>query len=626
MPNPGLKTGRYVMGALCWFVAAAGSSGQTTPSPPGGDAGQSGVSSPFTLKVQSRQTLVDVIVTDKKGAPVKGLKAAEFRLTEGGQPETINYFKEHTTEILPAKPPAALPPGVYTNIPLVPPMDTLNVLLIDGLNTPFNDQAYVRSQTLKYLKEIPSGTRVAVFALGTQLHYIQGFTTDPKLLMEALKNKTHTYLGANNADSEASLEASLDPADASSATDVQNELTVDDALGGIMSFDQELENARTVARTEITVEAFEELAAYLSNFTGRKNLMWFSGNFPQIMGNEYTPDMDPQLLAAGGAGHLREMTNMFKQANIAIYPIDASGLKPPTAFGTGKNAGMNIGASIASDFQADATRHDTMNQVALDTGGRAIYNTNDLAGAVKKVINENAFYYTLGYVPPKGQEDGKFRRIKVSVLERKGLTLSYRTGYFSRTPDAPKNVTAQVVDANAAQTNPFFRTMRRGAPDATGILFKLKVEPVAAVDQSSKSPLAGDDTARLKGPLVRYRLDWAVDLHSIATTVGDDGNRTATLKIATAAFDADGKPINSVTRQLDLTFTPAQFAEERIHGLQLSQMLDLPKGEAFLRAGVYDPNGNKVGATEVPLLVKAPLPATPTVPAAGASPAPAAHP
>jgi VWFA-related protein len=620
MSNPGSTLGRCTLGVLFCLGAVLSASAQTalSPSPAGTDPRGA---NPYTITVQSRQTLVDVIVTDKKGNPVKGLKESDFHVTESGQAERINYFKEHTAEAVPARPPAPLPAGVYTNIPLAPPTDTLNVLLIDGLNTSFNDQPYVKSQMLKYLKEMPASARVAVFALGTQLHYIQGFTSDPKLLIDALKNKSHTYLGASNANAESDIQGATEADDPARAAEEGEELTADDALGGLADFDQELTTARAVARNEITVEAFEEIAAYLSNFPGRKNLMWFAGGFPQIMGNEYTPDMGPDLLAAGGAGHLREMTNMFKQANIAIYPIDAGGLAPPSAFSVSKDSKLSIGASNASDFRADATRHDTMNQIALDTGGRAIYNTNDLSDAVKKVINENAFYYTVGYVPPRGAADGKFRRIKVSLpTAQKGMTLYYRTGYFSSTPDAPKVDAATVVSANVAQRNPFFQTMRRGAPDATGILFKLKVEAVGTVDQTGKEPLAGDDTGRLKGPLVRYRLDWALDLHSILTTVGDDGDRSATLRVAAAAFDADGNPINSQTRQLDLNFTPAQFAEERSHGLQFSQMIDLPKGEAFLRAGVYDPNGNKVGATEVPLLVRVPVPSAPT-PAAKAAPA-----
>ena len=41
---------------------------------------------------------------------------------------------------------------------------------------------------LKYLKSVPPGTRMAIFALGNSLQFIQGFTDDASLLSAALSN------------------------------------------------------------------------------------------------------------------------------------------------------------------------------------------------------------------------------------------------------------------------------------------------------------------------------------------------------------------------------------------------------------------------------------------------------
>jgi hypothetical protein len=97
MSNPGSNLGRCILGVMFCLGASTSASAQTDLSPTSAGTDPRGAN-PYTITVQSRQTLVDVIVTDKKGNPVKGLKESDFHVTESGQEERINYFKEHTAE------------------------------------------------------------------------------------------------------------------------------------------------------------------------------------------------------------------------------------------------------------------------------------------------------------------------------------------------------------------------------------------------------------------------------------------------------------------------------------------------------------------------------------------------
>jgi hypothetical protein len=86
-------------------------------------------------------------------------------------PQTISVFEEHTggTVSAVALPPA--PPGVYTNYPTIKTTDSINVLLLDSLNTQASDQTYVRPQMVKYLQAAlaaPTGARLAIFTLGCE--------------------------------------------------------------------------------------------------------------------------------------------------------------------------------------------------------------------------------------------------------------------------------------------------------------------------------------------------------------------------------------------------------------------------------------------------------------------------
>src|SRR5260370_779704 len=102
-----------------------------------------------TLKATARLVVVDVVVTDKNQNPVHQLKQSDFTLLEANAPQTIRHFEEHIDPELnaaPAEPMPAMAPGVFTNFSPAPPASSLNVLLLDTLNTPLKDQAFVRDQ------------------------------------------------------------------------------------------------------------------------------------------------------------------------------------------------------------------------------------------------------------------------------------------------------------------------------------------------------------------------------------------------------------------------------------------------------------------------------------------------
>jgi len=69
---------------------------------------------------------------------------------------------------------------------------------MDVLNTQVQDQAYTRKQMIGFLKELPPGQRVALFALGTRLRTIQGFTGDSDTLVAAARMLFAGYLAADD--------------------------------------------------------------------------------------------------------------------------------------------------------------------------------------------------------------------------------------------------------------------------------------------------------------------------------------------------------------------------------------------------------------------------------------------
>ena len=139
------------------------------------------------IHTTSNLVVVDVVVTDK-GEAIHGLDQARFHILEDGKEQPLASFDEHRPMAAPADqaPPPPLPPNVFSNIPLHAAGSAVNVLLLDALNTPKADQVYVHRQVAEYIASLPPGTTLAIFALGSRLELVQGFTSDAALLAKAL--------------------------------------------------------------------------------------------------------------------------------------------------------------------------------------------------------------------------------------------------------------------------------------------------------------------------------------------------------------------------------------------------------------------------------------------------------
>ena len=121
-----------------------------TPPPSSPAPAQSSTTPVQTIKATAQLVVVDVVVTGSSHKPVHGLKATDFTLTENNIPQVVRNFEEHTA-LTPADatkfaPMPKLPLGVFTNYTPAPANGAVNILLLDALNTPMRDQAYVRHQ------------------------------------------------------------------------------------------------------------------------------------------------------------------------------------------------------------------------------------------------------------------------------------------------------------------------------------------------------------------------------------------------------------------------------------------------------------------------------------------------
>jgi VWFA-related protein len=581
-----------------------------------------------TLTTGTQLVVVDVTVQDKEGNPIHGLKLSDFQVLENKKPQTIKTFDEHTAadltrikaQVLPP-----MPPGNFTDYTAVPADSTLNILLLDTLNTPMKDQSYVRYQLQQYVKHANPGTRIAIFGLTQHLILLQGFTTDPEVLKAAVE---HRLIPRASVLLDDAVGSNTDPNLLSDAMTAAGAAA--SAVAATQQFEAETASFQTQLRTQYTLDAFNQIARYLGTFSGRKNLIWFSASFPLSIFPDLTLD-DPFAVMADVSDELRQTTNLLNRARVAVYPIDARGLQTLPTFDASRSGRGYAGnpGKMASDIskfnETNAQEHMTMSQIAEDTGGRAFYNTNGLADAVAKSIDSGANYYTLTYSPANRNWKGEYRSIRVQLeaaMATRDLKLTYRHGFYADDPNT--HATSSSVLTSAPTGPPATGSkaygqaaMERGSPTPSEILFKVRVLPDStATEDTVAEHNVVNPAAPMKGPFRRYDIDFATLASDLKLPLQPDGHHRGGVEFLAFVYDADGKLLNTEDRSFSMNLTPETYALMLKTGLASRLQVSAPaKGESFLRIGVHDLSSGRFGVVEIPTTIVDRLPPLPPAPA-----------
>jgi hypothetical protein len=247
-----------------------------------------------------------------------------------------------------------------------------------------------------------------------------------------------------------------------------------------------------------------------------------------------------------------------------------------------------------------------MEAVAEATGGAAFYNTNDLKTAVAKPIEDGASYYSVSYVPPDLRFDGRYHAIDVEV-HRPDVYLAYRRGYNA--DDILHNAVNPELSLAASSPEPYgdnmTASMARGVPTATQVLFDVRVAPTTEAPSATDPQVIGSLDPKLVGkPLVRYDVLFLLPTRQLSFSESADGTHKYSLVFDLAAYDVFGKRISSAGKAFSPPpLTADQYQRFMQKPFQISEQIDLPPGETFLRVGVLDGVSDKVGTLEIPLVV-----------------------
>jgi VWFA-related protein len=365
----------------------------------------------------SSQLIVETVtVKDKSGNVIEGLTVEDFAITEDGEPQDIAFVEFQRLPGPGATPPASSAPASPSSVSPPPPVaptteaqilvpspgDTryrdrrLIVLYFDPSAMPPVDQMRAYTNALKFVDtQMGPADLVAVvtFQRGA-VRVRQDFTGNRALLREVLQ----LLIFNDDRDGDG----------------------VPDPLPGT-AFGQD-EGEFNIFNTDRQLSALQTAVTMLGPVPGQKSLIFFASGL--------------RLNGTDNQAQLRATVNAAIRANVAIHTIDARGLvatpplgdaSRPSPGGIGMFSGR-FADTIAGNLQRS---QDSLYALAKDTGGRAMFDYNDLALGIVQAAESMTSYYMVGYYSTHTAADGRFRRVRVALTGGREADLSYRQGYYA---------------------------------------------------------------------------------------------------------------------------------------------------------------------------------------------------
>jgi VWFA-related protein len=541
----------------------------------------------FTVRAQRNEVQVRLVVRDANGNAVGGLTKDDFRVSDNGKPQTVTLFTVENNKATPPGKPAALATATANSAapsegePVLELPQRYVAFFFDDLVVLFEDMVRVRAATERYLDSSMQPTDRAGIFTSSGLGALD-FTDDRARLRQALANlqpHPRTIPAENDCPPLTPYEAYLiDEQHDSILLNIVRWEVVSCACGGDAAHcpdpTSQAQQAARIAwqadqdQSRQSLHVLQNLVRRLGALPGQRSILWLSQGF---LAYDLRTDLD-QLVDRALREHVvisaldarglwvDIMGGDASQSN--VLPFHASG---GTLGGTGPSMLAQLAAYRRTGKEIN---DDVMVQVAHDTGGVFVHNTNDYDGGFRKAGALPEFSYLLAFSPQDLKYDGKFHKLKVELANARGLSVQARNGYFAPNEalHPEERVRQEIEDAV------FSRAEHREFP----------------VDLGTEFFKQSDTEARLS---VMTRVD------ARAVHFRKEGDRNqASLKVVCAAFDRDGNLVDGTQRNVDLLLRDSTLAHVLGTGLNIRGQLKVGVGTYALRVVVYEIDSGRLTA------------------------------
>jgi VWFA-related protein len=596
MPSKTILTLRALVAVLlCLGVFASPIHGQEKRS--------SGEEPDEVLKVNTELVQTSVMVFDKQGRFVDGLRPEQFELRVDGKPQAISFFDRVTagsaTEAAQISSVGRSDAGAQGKKESATGRTTgrrVIIFFIDDLHLSLSSVGRTRQTLLHFVNNIMGPDDLAAIASASgQIGFLQQFTDHKGVLRLAVSKLNHRPYSV--------LDSSREVVPMSEYMALTIERKDDPKVFGFFvgeclknapgvkssgAYPRQSCEAEVKSRARLillqaasvtanTYYALESLIKSSTSLPGRKLVFFISDGF--------LLDTGPR---ANTRDKLGQITDSARQAGAVIYSIDARGLVSGMPDATTSGAVDPNGSLDSALLRELPATQDALNALAADTGGRALFNVNYFENWISRVIQETSNYYLLAWQPTtEEQRGGRFKRIEVGIIGRPELTVRLPRGFLAGRNDR----VASNIKTSSATTTQGSMTASSGAKNekATGIS---STTSAAASGNNLPTRLS---VSFVDAPNVGALLMTSVQVTTDAVGYGNDGKQSAAIDVAGVVMDDHGKQAGSFKTRLNVS--PLSVGNQGENsGVVYNHKLPLKPGIYQVRVAARDDHSGRVGS------------------------------
>ncbi|HVN82096.1 MAG TPA: VWA domain-containing protein [Terriglobia bacterium] len=580
--------------------------------------------SAFSLKIPVNVVVVNASVTDKQGNAVKDLVIGDFKVYEDGKPQPIHTFARESYKAVQGT------DGENNAQAVTPEPETVGdrphfiALMIDDLNAPAFDTLYRTVEAVKkYLADgTQTGDQIGITSASGRIQV--PFTNDVEVLRDQLVTllskldrrrpmqagcaeltetqalAIETYLSPGSiprprSDSLEDVNAYLSSGGCrlnSLLPEIQVAIVetvvcerLETGLLAVQAAAERLYPIATMVLSESTyrrrmmLNAVRQYVRSMRHFEGKKSLILFSEGFLSEPVRYELQDVVDMALRSGVNVNAIDIRGLYTtgpdaSSNVSIPGSGVIENRIPVA---GRGGGGTVtetihvasflGSKVLTLSNQQSDQKSSLAQLASETGGLFVENSNDLHGGIKRAVDHQTFYYILTYASPENKNDGRYHKIKLEV-SRPGLKLKYREGYY-----APR----EQISTERRRKEDIVEALR-----APGNLNEIPIQLSYQFSQISDSV---------------YQLSLLTKVNvSRLEFLSEDVGRKNSLSLVVAAFDENNKWIDGLEKVIDFNLSEPSYAALVQFGFSSKVDFNLPPGRYRIRSVVRESLKSQMGS------------------------------
>ncbi len=360
----------WVVGLFC-IAAATIAQQPTAPAPqsevPNPELVHRPAPKPRNLAIPEGRIQIDVVVKDAADKPVTGLQPWDFKIVDNNLPRKILSFRAFNDDTVKPDPPVEV------------------ILVIDTLNLPFQQVAFVRGQIDEFLHQNGGKLRQPVSLI---LLTDKGIRVQPRPSSD----------GIALSDIVSQIKGSIS--------------TINPAMGG----------EGYIERFQLSIKEMITIAENEAQKPGRKLLIWLGPGWPLLdrPREGYSERFQKRYFEG-----IVELSTTLREARMAVYSVSATnGAGPPTLLYRNFLKGVR-------SFREAESGHLALKVLATETGGHILGPDNDVSNQINRCIDDANAFYRLSFDPPAAGHADEYHELGI-LVNKPGLLVRTTTSYYDQ--------------------------------------------------------------------------------------------------------------------------------------------------------------------------------------------------